>query len=52
MKIALLLKKRVGKMKDKINEFESEGILTMLASEKLLNDEWDNKYDERWNLII
>lgn len=26
-----------------------EGILTMLASEKVLKKEWDNELDERWN---
>ena len=28
-----------------------EGILTMLASEKILQKEWDNELDERWNNV-
>ncbi len=41
---------------DRILELENleksknkEGILTMLASEKVLQKEWDNELDERWN---
>lgn len=29
----------------------SEGILTMLASEEVLKKEWDNKNDDRWNNV-
>ncbi len=29
----------------------SEGILTMLASENVLRKDWDNKADERWDEI-
>ena len=28
-----------------------EGVLTMLASEKILQKEWDNELDERWNNV-
>lgn len=30
---------------------DKEGILTMLASEDILRQEWDNEADERWNNI-
>lgn len=33
--------------KDKNNE----GIMTMLASEKILKKDWDNKADERWDNV-
>jgi metal-responsive CopG/Arc/MetJ family transcriptional regulator len=36
---------RIEKSKNK------EGILTMLAAEKVLKKDWDNKKDERWNKI-
>ncbi len=29
--------------------FDSERFSTMLASERTLKKDWDNKYDERWN---
>ena len=42
----------------KVNELEllgkkpnQESILTMLASEEVLQREWDNDADERWNEI-
>ena len=29
----------------------SEGIMTMLASEKVLRKDWENEADERWNNV-
>ena len=44
-----IIEKRVNEL-DKINYSEDEeSIFTMLASEKILNKDWDNKEDERWN---
>ena len=37
---------------DQINKDKNkEGILTMLASEKVLKKEWDNPYDDRWDNV-
>jgi len=39
----------------RLNELDSlsedEGVLTMLASEEVLEKEWNNEYDERWNNV-
>ena len=43
------IKKRLEEL-DKLDKSENkESILTMLASEEVLNKEWDNESDERWN---
>ena len=34
---------------EKIPKKKEESIFSMLASEKVLMKDWDNKYDERWN---
>lgn len=42
-------------IKDRLDELErlpnKESILTMLASERVLKKDWDNKLDERWNNV-
>ncbi|MBS3099831.1 hypothetical protein J4463_01270 [Candidatus Pacearchaeota archaeon] len=32
-----------------MKNLNKEGIMTMLASEKSLKKDWDNKLDKRWN---
>lgn len=38
---------KADKLLDRI--FDNENFSTMLASEKTLKKDWDNKEDERWN---
>ncbi len=43
-----IIEQRINEL-EKIEKEDDEGVLTMLASEKVLKKEWDNEYDERWN---
>lgn len=47
------VRKAIKKRLDELDSLEKnpaqEGILTMLASEDILRQEWDNEADERWN---
>lgn len=47
------VRKAISKRLDDLDRLErnphKESILTMLASEKVLEKEWDNEADERWN---
>ncbi len=45
------IQKRIKELEILQNHPNSEGIMTMLASENLLNKDWDNKLDERWNNV-
>ena len=44
------IKKRLGEL-ESIKAMDSESILTMLASEKVLKKDWDNKLDDRWDNV-
>jgi len=46
--IRKMIKKRIEEL-EKLSGEEKESLLSMLASEKVLKKEWDNKLDERWN---
>ncbi len=46
-----MIKKRVEELETLEKNPNEESILTMLASEKVLNKDWDNKLDERWNNV-
>lgn len=43
------IKKRIEELEQLEDNPNQESILTMLASERVLKKEWDNKQDERWN---
>jgi len=45
-----IIKKRLDEL-EKINDEEKETILTMLASEEVLKEEWNNKADARWDNV-
>ena len=45
------IKNQIYKLKIIDKHKNKENILTMLASERVLKQEWDNKEDERWNNI-
>ena len=45
------IKKRIEQLEGLENSFADENVLTMLASEKVLKKDWDNKLDERWNNV-
>ena len=36
---------------DRLKKHDKESILTMVASEDVLNKDWDNELDERWNNV-
>ncbi len=36
---------------DKIDSDDKESIMVMLASEYSLTEDWENKFDERWNNV-
>jgi len=45
------VQKRIKEL-ELLGEFiNSESILTMLASENVLKEDWDNELDERWNNV-
>ncbi len=47
--IRKMIKKRLEELKSLEKNKNKEGILTMLASEKVLKKDWDNEADEMWN---
>ena len=46
-----MIKRRVNELEILERNPDREEILTMLASEKVLKKDWDNKLDERWNNV-
>lgn len=45
------IRQRIAELDQIKQDRNSEGILTMLASEEVLKKDWDNVADERWNEI-
>ncbi len=45
------IKKRIEELESLERSKDKESILTMLASQSVLEKEWDNKLDERWNNV-
>ena len=45
------IQRRVNELDILEKNSNKEGILTMLASEKVLKKDWNNKLDERWNNV-
>lgn len=45
------IQQRLKELETLQNYPNKEGIITMLASEKVLAKEWDNKLDDRWNNV-
>jgi len=43
------IRQRVAELNRIKRDKNSEGIMTMLASENVLKKDWDNEADERWN---
>ena len=43
------IRQRVAELNRIKSDKNSEGIMTMLASENVLKKDWDNDADERWN---
>ena len=46
-----IIKQRIEELESIKKSTNKESILTMLASEKVLKKDWDNKLDERWNNV-
>lgn len=46
-----IILKRISELENLEKSKNNEGILTMLASERVLKKEWDNELDERWNNV-
>jgi len=46
-----MIKIRIMELESLDKSKNSEGILTMLASEDVLRKDWDNESDERWNNV-
>ena len=46
-----IIQKRIVELEMIEDHPDRESIMTMLASENLLNKDWDNKLDERWNNV-
>ena len=49
--VRLCIQKRIKELDSIQNHPNSESIMTMLASEKVLKKDWDNELDERWNNV-
>lgn len=45
-----MIKRRIEELEN-LNFEEKESLMTMLASERSLKKDWDNKYDKRWNNV-
>lgn len=45
------IQQRLKELETLQNYPNKEGIITMLASEKVLAKDWDNKLDDRWNNV-
>lgn len=46
-----IIKKRIEELENIDKSKNKESILTMLASQSVLEKDWDNKLDERWNNV-
>ncbi len=46
-----IIKKRIEELELLDKSASKESILTMLASEKILKKDWDNKEDETWDNV-
>ncbi len=46
-----IIEKRVKELDTLEKSHNNESILTMLASEEVLKNDWSNKLDERWNNV-
>lgn len=46
-----IIKVRLDQLEKLENNVDKESILTMLASERSLIEDWDNELDERWNNV-
>ncbi len=46
-----IIKRRLDELETLRNEEDNESILTMLASEKALKKDWDNKLDDGWDNV-
>lgn len=46
-----MIKIRINELESLEKNKNSEGILTMLASENVLKKDWNNESDERWNNV-
>lgn len=46
-----IIQKRINELETLEKSHNQESILTMLASEKVLKKDWENKQDERWNNV-
>ena len=46
-----IILKRISELENLEKSKDREGILTMLASERVLQKEWNNELDERWNNV-
>ena len=49
--IRKVIRQRIAELNQIENDKNSEGIMTMLASEEVLKKDWDNETDERWNNV-
>ncbi len=49
--IRRIIKKRLDELETLEKHPDQESILTMLASEEVLKEEWENEADERWNYV-
>jgi hypothetical protein len=49
--IRKMLIQRIKELEQINQDKNNETILTMFASEKVLEKDWDNKADERWNNV-
>ena len=46
------IRKMISKKVEELNKSKNkESILTILASERVLNKDWNNKEDERWDSV-
>jgi len=45
------IKNRIEELQTLDKHPKNESIMTMFASEDVLNKEWDNEVDERWNNV-
>ena len=48
--VRIAIKERLEDL-EKLDNKGKESIFTMMASEKVIKKEWDNKLDERWNNV-
>jgi len=49
--VRMCIQKRVKELEMLREHPSNESIMTMLASEKVLKNDWNNKLDERWNNV-